>query len=804
MQLLSGGPRVREYLTGVTKMTEQRNSRIALLAVVMLLSGAFLGLLVSDNASAARYDLDGFVSDNNSSVSITILDRDSGYDKTTTTLEDGYYTFSNVESGNYDIMYEKDGYLSIRNNLSVFADGNLGSVTMVAAPSGDNTISGTIKDQDDAPITGATITLFSTTTNQDSWWGYDDVGYSWSVISDGAGTYEFTNMPETIFDARVTSDDHYTHNAALVDFIAPHEFILNGISDDNLQEINVTSVDGGIITDATIFMYEESTSTWTDAIKFGGAKWHLSPNTGSTVYVYAYHEDHKPTVAKLSDVISTNSFEMVLGSNNLGDDDVVYLPSTPSLGSESSLPMIHDRIVKLNLGPTAKISSTTGDFVLSDTEVLSLSGSSSISLLGDLTYNWPDWATYCEPEPEPEGEEVDFFKQVSFGCGENTNPSVNYSPGTNSFRLIVTDIFGATDTVSVNVTLDSDNPLASFTALAKQNIDDAGSAVNSTNVIEDATTVVFNASASSDATSSVSLYSWDFGDGNTDTGKLVSHSFETPGDFNVVLTVADGAGNEATTSLPVSVHDVTSPNVVFNWSYVDSDGEVRNFAAVEGIPVNFNAGLTSDNSGRPLTYEWDFSDGTNKQGKEVTHTFENNISSDGYEVILVVTDESNNSNQESLVVSVQEKDRPDLYISQLTFSNDNPKEDETIQLNAALKLLKMNITENIEVSFYLDNLDNQIGSVMVDGSNLTKGPNGGVNVSVSWKAISGKHTIFAVADSTDLVEESEDGDKNNVAADIDVQAKETSNDTSIILLILVVVISIGAVGYIYKDSLFGN
>ena len=96
-------------------MTEQRNSRIALLAVVMLLSGAFLGLLVSDNASAARYDLNGFVSDNNSNVSITILDRDSGYKKTTSTLEDGYYSFTNVESGDYDIMYMKEGYLSIRN-----------------------------------------------------------------------------------------------------------------------------------------------------------------------------------------------------------------------------------------------------------------------------------------------------------------------------------------------------------------------------------------------------------------------------------------------------------------------------------------------------------------------------------------------------------------------------------------------------------------------------------------------------------------------------------------------------------------
>ena len=94
---------------------------------------------------------------------------------------------------------------------------------------------------------------------------------------------------------------------------------------------------------------------------------------------------------------------------------------------------------------------------------------------------------------------------------------------------------------------------------------------------------------------------------------------------------------------------------------------------------------------------------------------------------------------------------------------------------------------------------------MVDGSNLTKGIEGGMNVSVSWKAVAGTHTIFVVADSTDMVNEgSDDGEKNQLAKDISVTSKETSNDTSIILLVLVVVISIGAVGYIYKDSLFGN
>ena len=88
---------------------------------------------------------------------------------------------------------------------------------MVAAPAGATTVSGTVTGNGIA-VSGATVTLFSTTVFEDSWWGYDDVGYSWSTTSDETGNYEFTNMPGTTFDARVDSDDHYTHNAASVDF----------------------------------------------------------------------------------------------------------------------------------------------------------------------------------------------------------------------------------------------------------------------------------------------------------------------------------------------------------------------------------------------------------------------------------------------------------------------------------------------------------------------------------------------------------------------------------------------------------
>ena len=56
-------------------MTEQRNSRIALLAVTMLLSGALLGLVMSDDSSASKHDVVGFV--NTDGVEVAIIDASS-------------------------------------------------------------------------------------------------------------------------------------------------------------------------------------------------------------------------------------------------------------------------------------------------------------------------------------------------------------------------------------------------------------------------------------------------------------------------------------------------------------------------------------------------------------------------------------------------------------------------------------------------------------------------------------------------------------------------------------------------------
>ncbi len=212
--------------------------------------------------------------------------------------------------------------------------------------------------------------------------------------------------------------------------------------------------------------------------------------------------------------------------------------------------------------------------------------------------------------------------------------------------------------------------------------------------------------------------------------------------------------------------DTTNPSAEFNWSYTNENGEQIMFAAMEGEPTHFDAGASSDNSNGPLTYIWDFGDGTYASGEIVIHTFYN-ITDEGFNVVLTVRDAVGNEDVTSYNIKPVQKERPDLFISSLTFSDDNPEEGDTVTMDAVVKLLGSSINQSFEVGFFLDTPDgDQIGSASVDGNNLSVGIEHSFNISASWKATSGTHTIYVVADSTDVIEESEE--KNELSKVITV------------------------------------
>ena len=156
--------------------------------------------------------------------------------------------------------------------------------------------------------------------------------------------------------------------------------------------------------------------------------------------------------------------------------------------------------------------------------------------------------------------------------------------------------------------------------------------------------VLFDASTSqAPANNPIVTYSWNFGDGQTATGRSVSHSFNSAGTFVVTLTIIDGYGRSASTSQVLSVGPGANPTASFTFSPTDP---------LPGTTVNFNASASRAAPGRTIvSYRWDFGDGSAAgSGVQVSHPYP---LLGNYTVTLVVTDDAGRTGVASQTVPVQ-------------------------------------------------------------------------------------------------------------------------------------------------------
>jgi PKD repeat protein len=99
--------------------------------------------------------------------------------------------------------------------------------------------------------------------------------------------------------------------------------------------------------------------------------------------------------------------------------------------------------------------------------------------------------------------------------------------------------------------------------------------------------VSFDASASSDPDGSIVAWDWAFGDGGSDSGELVSHTYTAAGDHTVTLTVTDdrGAAAIATTTITVTTPAIPPSIVSQPQSQTVTEGQSATFAVtVQGTP----------------------------------------------------------------------------------------------------------------------------------------------------------------------------------------------------------------------------
>jgi PKD repeat protein len=94
---------------------------------------------------------------------------------------------------------------------------------------------------------------------------------------------------------------------------------------------------------------------------------------------------------------------------------------------------------------------------------------------------------------------------------------------------------------STAVTLQDRPPVASFVATPSS--------------APTASTITFDGAASYDLDGTVVSYSWDFGDGRTGTGSVVTHSYTYAKTYTVKLTVTDNGGVTGSTSSQITITD---------------------------------------------------------------------------------------------------------------------------------------------------------------------------------------------------------------------------------------------------------
>src|SRR5918992_1017143 len=143
--------------------------------------------------------------------------------------------------------------------------------------------------------------------------------------------------------------------------------------------------------------------------------------------------------------------------------------------------------------------------------------------------------------------------------------------------------------------------------------------------------------------------SWDFGDGSEESDEqTVEHTFEEAGIYNVVVTITDENGQEASDNLEITVNEPLPTTTI---TEPLTAGIISN--STEGFaPATFEFEANITGGDEPYTYLWNFGDGSEESDEQtVEHTFEE---AGIYNVVVTITDENGQEASDNLEITVNE------------------------------------------------------------------------------------------------------------------------------------------------------
>ena len=841
-------------------MNQYNSKKIAVLVAATLMASVLASIFVVDTSSASTRT--GFVTSGGDAlegVTVEYFNTATGDSGSASTDQYGFFQFDDLADGNYKFRFSNSSYLDqvidvevMDNNANMNIDltsTNMTAIVMSGLILVDSSLEGISASEwnvttynetelDNFPWMNETTapenctsTYVSHANQDDTWWGVDGYSYTNSILMDPndeweddiAFLYQEVNEGES-FTLRTTCDGYFT---SMITVDEDWEFTL--IMDDegeietdirnfttfwdyplvpaSLDSHEATGNDvtaftwdseGIPMTNVSMMAYETSTSTWSIGEADGIAN-KFTLRDGEH-YLYVLEDGYQTAVEHLIvDGDTTHNINMPDAS---GTNHILAIPSNPVSGAMQDLPMSNGHRVVLNEAPTV---SAQADGMLSESYTVALNSTVDFnSTVSDdvhtaLTYEWD-------------------FNDTSNTSSESDDNHTFTEEGVYNVTLTVTDAFGASSVANVEIIVDGTNPTSVFNMTVKADIADEGNPYNDTNANQ-GYTLVFNGSSSNDGENvSASSYFWDFGDGTNGTGNPVSKAYDTPGTYTISLTVTDAASNNNTSSSVIIIHDTERPSqVTFSFGYqtagLNNTTKYFESSSMEDESTYLNASATDNvDNMSTLTFAWSFGDdsdnvsGMGEAYSNVSHIFE---SAGNFQVVLQVTDYAGNEAESySYNLSVASRERPDLWIADLSLSSTDIIAGSTISVTAELGVQGMNATGNFTISFYYD-MDGEttlIANHTMNGFMLDE--NGTANyteISVSWSVGgAGTYSVWATVDSGDSVDESEEGNNDRTLSKVTIgeEVDEGFEWSSILFFVIVVIIALGAVGYINRDKLF--
>lgn len=102
------------------------------------------------------------------------------------------------------------------------------------------------------------------------------------------------------------------------------------------------------------------------------------------------------------------------------------------------------------------------------------------------------------------------------------------------------------------------------------------------------------------------IYDWNFGDGSSGSGAVISHQYTSPGTYSAEVTATN------------SVSSDTKITTVYVDELISGLSAANDGPTVLGEFTELTASITT---GSNVTYQWDFGDGTNDSGSVVSHQY---------------------------------------------------------------------------------------------------------------------------------------------------------------------------------------